>query len=541
MACAILILLSGSILLYSWQSRRADRRVKQVATLADSAISDMTEKLQQSSTSVETQALLFHRALQYLNQLRQSSHNDPRLLLQLSKAYGRVGDLEGSPFVANLGNSGTALVSYQEALRAATEAHSRLPGDESTEAVVEAYQRLGRMEAFLGNIREARDDYGKSLPLALDLWRRKPDDAATKRLLAVNDIGIGDVELSSLEPAKALQSYREATQVFGNDPDGTEDHDRMLTRLYLRTARAQNELGLQSETLANTRKAIAITENLAQKSPSGRQVKQDLFSAYQNMVLALAGRDLMNVGDSRQAQIYARKALGIAIELAASDNENMQTRDAVARAYVAMGDSFRLVRPTVSAAWYQKSLLLTNELIPHYGSEARHMIAERNEALAEVLEGNEQARERLQLLQEANQFRRELAGASPHGRIHLMSSYCKLSDAELAVGNLKQAQSFTNSALPFLDEFKPNSPSLLVLRDVGRCYESIGNVQRQIAENHSLPVPESQTAKAKALQWYRRSADVWSEWNRRGVATPESEIQRRRLEGYLENSQRLPQ
>ena len=67
-------------------------RVKQIETLADSTISEMTGKLQQSSTSVETQAALFHTELQYLDQLRQSSGNDPRVLLQLSKAYRRVGD-----------------------------------------------------------------------------------------------------------------------------------------------------------------------------------------------------------------------------------------------------------------------------------------------------------------------------------------------------------------------------------------------------------------------------------------------------------------
>jgi serine/threonine protein kinase len=539
MACAILIVLTGSIFLYSWQSKRADRRVKQVATLADSAISDMTEKLQQSSTSVETQASLFHSALEHLDQLRQSSGNDPRLLLELSRAYDRVGDLEGSPFVANLGNSGTALNSYREALRTAIEAHGRLPGDESTKAVVEAYQRLARMETFLGNMREARDDYGKSLPFAIDLWRQKPDDAVRKQLLAMNYAGIGDVELASLQPDKALQSFREAFQVFGNDPDGNEDHDRTLTRLYLHIARAQNELGLQSETLVNTRKAIAIAEDLTHQFPSGRQVKQDLFSAYQNIVLAFSGRDMMNVGDSRQAQTYARKALGIAKELAANDNRNMQTRNAVPHAYVAMGDSFRLVRPTIAAAWYRKSLSLTEDLVPHYGSEARHMIAERDEALAEVLLGKEHAQERLRLLQEANPIRQELAVTSIHGRLHLMSSYCKLSDAELAVGNLQQAQQFRNFALPFLDEFKPNSPSLLVLRDIGRCYESIGNVQRQIAVDRSLPAPERQTAEAEALRWYQRSADVWSEWDRRGVATPESEIERHKVERNLKSPQRL--
>lgn len=86
MTCATVVVLIGSILFHHWQSRRADSRVKQVATLADSAISDMTAKLQLSSASVETQASIFHSALQYLNQLRQSFGDDPRLLLEALKS-----------------------------------------------------------------------------------------------------------------------------------------------------------------------------------------------------------------------------------------------------------------------------------------------------------------------------------------------------------------------------------------------------------------------------------------------------------------------
>ena len=150
MTCATLVVIICAIFFDSWQSRRAARQVNQIETLADSTISDMTEKLQQSSTSVETQAALFHSALDYLDKLTQSSGNDPHVLLELAKAYERVGDLEGSPLVANLGNRGTAIQSYQEALRAALEAHARLPGEESSKAVIEAYQRLGQDGVFFG-------------------------------------------------------------------------------------------------------------------------------------------------------------------------------------------------------------------------------------------------------------------------------------------------------------------------------------------------------------------------------------------------------
>ena len=155
-ALAIIVLLSTSLLIYWSQSRKADRRVTQVRTLAGAAISDLTDKLQHSSASTKTQAALFHSALTYLDELRRSTGNDPRLLIELSKAYVRVGDLEGSPFVANLGNSETAIASYQKAWHAASEAHARMPGDDSKAALIEAYQRLGGIEAFLGNLHEAR-------------------------------------------------------------------------------------------------------------------------------------------------------------------------------------------------------------------------------------------------------------------------------------------------------------------------------------------------------------------------------------------------
>jgi eukaryotic-like serine/threonine-protein kinase len=132
MACASVVVLGGSILFHSWQSRVAERRVRQVATLADSAISDLTGKLEQASVSTETQASLFQSSLKYLEQLKQASGDDPRLLLELSKAYGRVGDLQGEPAAAaNLGDPAAAAASYQTALQLAIEAQARLPGEET--------------------------------------------------------------------------------------------------------------------------------------------------------------------------------------------------------------------------------------------------------------------------------------------------------------------------------------------------------------------------------------------------------------------------
>jgi serine/threonine protein kinase len=532
-AFAITAVLISSVLVYLRQSRKADRRVAQVRTLANSAITDMTDKLQHSSASIETQAALFHSALTYLDELRRSTGNDPRLLLELSKAYVRVGDLEGSPLVANLGNSGTAVTSYQKACQAAREAHARMPGDESTQALIEAYQRLGGIQSFLGNLREAHDSYQQGLSWAQSFWQRKPGDPVRKRLLAMNYAGLGDVDLRNLHPDQALQWFSMAFQVFGTSPSGDEDHDQLLIGLYCDAGGTLNELGKQSQALESDRKAAALAEALSQRYPSSVHARRAIFLADEEIVLPLAGRDALNVADSGQAQVYARKALEIAQMLDGRDSGDVQGPYDLALAYQGMGDSFRLTDSDVAGEWYGKSIALTKKLAPLYGAGGRHWLAIRDEALAEVLDRKDQAPEQLRLLLEANLIRRELAETSPHGRLHLMRSYCKLSDAELVLNNPAKARQYANAALPFLDQFEVTSPSLLVLRDVGFCYESEAAVQHRSAADQLLSPSERLAAEVESRTWYQRSADVWATWNSRGAATPESERERRKVEHLL--------
>ena len=532
-ACALLLLPAVSLLVYSRQSRIAERRAKQIRTLADSAVSDMTDKLQHSSASTETQAAIFHSALRFLDGLRKSSGDDPRLLLELSKAYVRVGDLEGSPLVADLGNSNAAVTSYQQASRIAIEANARMPGTETTEAVIETYQRLGAIEQFLGNMNEANKNYQQGLFRAQNLWRQKPDDPVRIRLLALNLEGLGDVKLWNLSPVQALDEYLAAFRIFGTDPNGAEDHDKMLIELYLKRASALNEIGNQAAALANDRQAVALAEALVQRFPSSVQARRELFLTYENIILPLAGRDALNVGDSTQAQVYGRKGLTIAQTLVEIDKKNAQALYDLTLAYTSLGDSYRLVKPRTASLWYRESLSLTQNLAPLYGEGARHWIAIRNEALAEVLRGQDKAPERLRLLLEANLIRKELGHASPHGHLHLMRSYCKLSDAELDMKNIVEARQYANAALPLLGAFQVTSPSLLVLRDIGFCYESEAEVQHRIALDLALSPGERWNAAAASRDWYQKSLETWTTWNRRGAATPESERERHKVEHLL--------
>jgi serine/threonine protein kinase len=541
--CATLLMMATSIVFHSWQSRVADRRMRQITALADSAISDLTE-LELTPSSSEAQTSVFLNALKHLEQARQTSGDDPGLLLEISKAYTRIGDLEGSPFVANLGKTRAAITSYREALRTALAANDQLHTQESATAVVEAHQRLGAIEFFVGDIPGAHEDYRRSLSLATDAWLLEPENPALVRLLSMSYARLGDLQLDNLETNEALASFREAFDIFGTEANGEADHDLWLMKLYIRMGGALLEHGDSPQAVRNLQKSIAVAESMAQKSPSASQANDNLLEVYIDIIGPLVGTDALNVGDSAQAEIYARKALAIAEPLGSRDSKNIRARADLTFAYESMGDSLRLTRPDMAGQWYRKSIALTKEIAAAYpvGSEARHWIASRDEELAAVLGAKKHALERLQLLKDANRIWNELVRASqgrPQFRMSLMRSYCKLIDAELAAGNLAQARQFAQGALPFLSEFTPASPSRLVLRDVGFCDTSLGNLQRRIAEDRSLGALERHAAERESHDWFQKSNDVWNEWNRRGSPTPESELERNKVLRWLQEKKMI--
>jgi eukaryotic-like serine/threonine-protein kinase len=198
-----------------------------------------------------------------------------------------------------------------------------------------------------------------------------------------------------------------------------------------------------------------------------------------------------------------------------------------------MGDSLIITRPAEAHQWYRKSIALTKELGAR--SDAARALADRDETLATLLT-IVQPRERLNLLEEANRIRQEIAKASPDSpldRLHLMRSYCRLSDAELGMNNLANARKEADASMPLLNEFKLTSPSLLVVRDVGFCYQSLGNFERAVAHNRASSLAQKRAAEAQAHQWFSKSLNAWNEWARRGAATPESEVERLKVQHLL--------
>src|SRR5262249_15678274 len=127
MAAALLFLsLLGGILATTRAARqaraeraRAERRLAQVRTLANTFLFDVHDKLQNVPGATAARGLVAKTARAYLDNLAQEAEGDPELEWELAVAYQKVGDVQGHPWMANLGQPRAALESYQKSLQLA--------------------------------------------------------------------------------------------------------------------------------------------------------------------------------------------------------------------------------------------------------------------------------------------------------------------------------------------------------------------------------------------------------------------------------------
>lgn len=83
--------------------------------LAHSILFEFHDPISRLAGTLEVRRLMAARSLQYLDSLARDARSDVALQLELASAYMRLGDIQGNPNRANLGDTTGALESYNKA------------------------------------------------------------------------------------------------------------------------------------------------------------------------------------------------------------------------------------------------------------------------------------------------------------------------------------------------------------------------------------------------------------------------------------------
>jgi eukaryotic-like serine/threonine-protein kinase len=372
---------------------RAERRFNDVRELANALMFDIHDAIQDLPGSTTARKLLVAKALQYLDSLNQESAENPGLQRELATAYKRIGDVQGYPYRANLGDTPGALNSYgknlaiRQSLYAANsgnvadavglaEAHRLMAelqtvSNEAAKALENSRAAVGIAEqaerrapnnfevlselsidyeveadvlsgtfnaANLGDNSAAFPLRKKVVDVAEHLVRLKPDDVKVQRRMAVATIRMGDQLLLDGRWREALPLYTDAEKKLKSLRALQPENRNAIADMhgiYTRLQQVKQMAGDGAGALAINRASLEITKALNIADPKDANNRLALGQDYGNLA-----DSLRRTGKLREARLAVRDGLAILATLVAASPKNTEFRGMQAAVYVSGGDAY---------------------------------------------------------------------------------------------------------------------------------------------------------------------------------------------------------
>ena len=181
-----------------WQGAvEAERRFNDVRRLANTFMFDIHDAIAPLPGSTKARQLVVQRATEYLDSLSRESSRDPTLERELAASYERVGDVQGLPAFANLGDTGGALRSHRRALAIREALASAAPADATLQ------RELATTLTHVGDLLRATKDLSgalaharRALAVRQVLYDQDPSSERERRSLAIGYHYLSDVTLA---------------------------------------------------------------------------------------------------------------------------------------------------------------------------------------------------------------------------------------------------------------------------------------------------------------------------------------------------------
>ena len=331
-AALILISLVGGVLATTWQARvarreraKAEQQFNDVRRLTTSLLFEFHSAIQDLPGSTPARKLMVQRALEYLNKLAEQAHGDASLQRDLAEAYLKVGDVQGNPYIANLGDARGAEQSYNRALQISQTLTQGNPQDwAARDYLARSYRALGEVLPVLGQPTQGLADLRRACDSFEALTVAKPDEVEIREELASCYQSLGDLQghsgRSNLDDrAAALVSYRKSLDLYqallARQPSNNVAR-RGVAVLQIRTGDILVRDDLKGA-MNDYRAALPVIQDLAASDPTNAEARRLLATAYQKV-----GSALEDLGELKQALKNYDSAATTRQELIGADPTN---------------------------------------------------------------------------------------------------------------------------------------------------------------------------------------------------------------------------
>jgi tetratricopeptide (TPR) repeat protein len=419
---SVALFLIGATIFALWEAHLAnsqrilaERRFEEVRRLADSLMFEIHDSVKDLAGSTPTRRLIVGRALEYLDSLAHDASGNPTLERELATAYEKIGDIQGNPYSANIGDTDGALISYRKAVQIR---ESFKPAALTTDTQLElgrSYRALGDIMEQKGDIAEMLRKYRHSLQIYTQLAQREPQNPAVQDELARAYETLGDgLGRTANANAEVLTSYENSLAIreeLLRRESSNAKRKRAVAINLMKIGGASDPH--QPEAIAALRKGVVALESLAGADPNNGRARREVGWGYKQLgTTQVAAQDYPGAMESLQ------KSLAIKESFAAADPQNAQASFDLAsglvdlaEALTAKGDpvpavgharqAITIVTALLSAdptnAIYSRNLAIYEEKLgdafARSGADRNSLTAQRTRAWSDAREAYEKAEE----------------------------------------------------------------------------------------------------------------------------------------------------
>jgi non-specific serine/threonine protein kinase/serine/threonine-protein kinase len=365
---------------------RAEARFADVRRLANSFLFEFEGAIRDLPGSTPARQLVVKKALEYLDALAGEASGDRALQLELATAYQKVGDVQGNPFGANLGDTAGAVASYRKEV-AIREVLAAAPqrDREAARDLVAAYRRLGLLEHEAGETRAGVEHLNQALRLAERLLAEDSTDRKARRELARAHDGAADLALYTGNQAGAEDHQRRALAIWEAEVQASPEDQEALRGLHLihgELARTLRVTGRLPEATAHYRRALDTAQTRLALVPKDLVARRDEANGHTNLAVAFYRQGRLD-----EAGVEIAKSFAFYEEMLRADPRNSQAMRDVSWDLSFMAELAAARGRLEEALAYQRRGLAIDEAIADASNsfQARKELAESWTALGDLL------------------------------------------------------------------------------------------------------------------------------------------------------------
>ncbi len=378
----------------AWQARiakrerdNAEHRFNQVRKLANAVVFDYQDQIEKLPGSTPVREKMIKDAIEYLDNLSAENLSDSTLKRELASAYEKIGDVQGNPYFANLGDTEGALASYRKALVIRESLNNENPSDRETKRELgSAYKNIGDIFWGKGENEDAMSNYKKALTIFEELITSDPTNLNYLSTLNSAQNGIGHVHEQTGDYKSALESYKKTlvnSENLLNQEPTNKIYRRDVAVAYLKVGDAQASLNDYQSSLESYKKSIEIFSVFATADKNDAVAIRELALAYTRIATAYS-----KVGQDEKAIEFHQKTIELQKQVATADPDNVQIKFDIATSYYNLGSFFNDINNINSAEEnIRKAITIFSETLktnPDY-SQPHGSLAIAYQSLAEIL------------------------------------------------------------------------------------------------------------------------------------------------------------